>query len=83
MDALYNERYGGEVMTDSEVDALEAGSKIVSKKSGKVREVVMTRKSKGKVMTAELLAIVKTRYGCMTSAVERWSLKNRYERSHP
>lgn len=68
-------------MTESEVDALEAGSKIVSKKSGAVREVVMVRKSHGKVMVAELLAIVKTRYGCATSAVERWSLKNRYERA--
>jgi hypothetical protein len=68
-------------MTDAEVDALEAGSKIISKKSGKVREVVMTRKSRGRVMTAELLAIVKTRYGCMTSTVERWALKNRYERN--
>lgn len=67
-------------MTEPEVDALEAGSKIVSKKSGAVREVVMVRRSNGKVMTAELLAIVKTRYGCQTSAVERWSLKNRYER---
>ena len=68
-------------MTDAEVDALEAGSKIVSKKSGKEREVMMVRKSGNKVMVAELLAIVKTRYGCATSAVERWSLKNRYERS--
>lgn len=68
-------------MTDAEVDALDAGSKIVSKKSGKEREVMMVRRSNGKVMTAELLAIVKTRYGCQTSAVERWSLKNRYERS--
>lgn len=67
-------------MTDAEVDALEAGSKIVSKKSNKTREVVMVRKSGQKVMVAELLAIVKTRYGCQTSAVERWSLKNRYER---
>jgi len=70
-------------MTDAEVDALEAGSKIVSKKSGKEREVMMVRRSNGKVMTAELLAIVKTRYGCQTSAVVRWSLKNRYERSQP
>jgi len=68
-------------MTDAEVDALEAGSKIISKKSGKEREVMMVRKSGNKVMVAELLAIVKTRYGCMTSAIERWSLKNRYERN--
>ena len=80
MDAMHNGRDGGAAMTDAEVDALEAGSKIVSKKSGAVREVMMVRKSGNKVMVAELLAIVKTRYGCMTSAVERWSLKHRYER---
>ena len=67
-------------MTDAEIDSLDAGSQVISKASGAVREVVMVRRSGTKVMVAELLAIVKTKLGCKTSAVERWSLRNRYER---
>lgn len=67
-------------MTDQEVDALGPGSVIYSKKSGKKREVVMVRKSGPRVMCAELVPIAQTRFGCSTAAVERWSLKHRYER---
>jgi hypothetical protein len=68
-------------MTNQEVDDLVPGDFIYSKASGKKREVVMLRKSGTKVTAIELLAVSKTRYGCSTAGVERWSLKNRYERN--
>lgn len=68
-------------MTDEELDSLKPGDFIYSKASGKKREIVMLRKSGNRVMVAELLAVAQTRYGCATAAVERWSLKNRYERN--
>jgi hypothetical protein len=68
-------------MTDEELDSLKPGDFIYSKASGKKREVVMLRKSGTKVIAIELLAVSQTRYGCSTAAVERWSLKNRYERN--
>lgn len=66
-------------MTEQEVDALGPGSVIYSKASGKRREVVMVRKSGRKVMAVELVPVAQTRFGCSTAAVERWSLKHRYE----
>jgi hypothetical protein len=68
-------------MTDEELDSLKPGDFIYSKVSGRKREVVMLRKSGTKVTAIELLAVSKTRYGCSTAGVERWSLKNRYERN--
>lgn len=68
-------------MTDEELDSLKPGEFIYSKVSGKKREVFMLRKSGTKVTAIELLAVSKTRYGCCTASVERWSLKNRYERN--
>jgi hypothetical protein len=68
-------------VTDEELDSLKPGDFIYSKASGKKREIVMLRRSNGKVMCAELLAVAQTRYGCSTAGVERWSLKNRYERN--
>ena len=68
-------------MTDEELDSLKPGDFIYSKVSGRKREVVMLRKSGTKVIAIELLAVSKTQYGCITAAVERWSLKNRYERN--
>jgi hypothetical protein len=68
-------------MTDQELDSLKPGDFIYSKVSGRKREVVMLRRSGTKVRAIELLAVSQTRYGCSTAAVERWSLKNRYERN--
>ena len=68
-------------MTDEELDALKPGDFIYSKVSGRKREVVMLRRSGTKVTAIELLAVSKTRYGCSTAGVERWALKNRYERN--
>ena len=68
-------------MTDEELDSLKPGDFIYSKVSGRKREVVMLRKSGTKVTAIELLAVSKTQYGCITAAVERWALKNRYERN--
>ena len=70
-------------MTDEQVDALQDGGQIVSKKSGRVRTIITIYRRRHQKVRAVLL--VKTfmvkpgvdRVG--TSCVERWALKNRYD----
>jgi len=69
-------------MTDEQVDALQDGGQIVSKKSGKVRTIVSVYRRHHKVRAVLLTKTFKVVPGVLRvgeSCVERWALKNTYD----
>ena len=69
-------------MTDEQVDALQDGGQIVSKKSGKVRTIVSVFRRHHKVRAVLLSKMLKVKPGVERvgeSCVERWALKATYD----
>lgn len=69
-------------MTDAQVDALQDGGQIVSKKSGKVRTIVSVYRRQHRVRAVLLSKTFKVKPGVDRvgeSCVERWALKNTYD----
>lgn len=69
-------------MTDEQVDALQDGGQIVSKRSGKVREIVSVFRRHHKVRAVLLSKMLKVVPGVERvgeSCVERWALKATYD----
>ena len=69
-------------MTDEQVDALQDGDQIVSKKSGRVRTIISVYRRLNKVREIRLSRTYKVKPGVFrvgASCVERWALKNTYD----
>ena len=69
-------------MTDEQVDALQDGGQIVSKKSGKVRTIVSVFRRHHRVRAVLLSKMLQVKPGVERvgeSCVERWALKATYD----